>query len=62
VFHGGGAVMPACGSNGAKVMFGFGLLAETLNDGNVSGNGLPRKEPFAAVINGVANSGGPGLV
>ena len=27
-----------------------------------SGNGLPVKAPFAAVMNGVANSGGPGLV
>lgn len=54
--------MPAIGSNIEKLRLEFGLLMDVLSDGNDSGKGLPLNAPFDAVMNGVANSGGPGLV
>ena len=46
MFQGGGAVIPACGSNGAKSILEFGFFGEAFSGGKLSGNGLPVNEPF----------------
>ncbi len=50
------------GSNCAQLMFGSGWLALESNGASVTGKYWPRFWPFAAVTNGVENSGGAGLV
>ena len=49
------------GKNCEKSMFVTGLLGEALSGGNCWGNRWPLFVPSAAVMNGVANSGGAGL-
>ena len=62
MFLGGGAVIPAWGRNGEKLMLEFGWATEMPKGGKFNGNGLTWIEPLPAEIKGVANSGGAGLV